>query len=362
MPNWATSSSTCGPEATTAACSSTICAQAVLQWTERYHQRCWLRQLTPDTTRQQENALLRVIARMDGTAFPTTARLTGRWLRGRLPTINDWVRGIPFVDKKVREQTRRRREERKMSLATAYCAETVAITYEDMGLLVTDKDTHWFDPGKFWSGDTLPLAPGYQLGERNRGGRRLGDLHARRHRSGVAGQIQHRTVRVDRFLQFAVPLRRLRPAHRDHQPHLVESRADRVIETRPKKPCTSRSPSACAVMSSTLTPQLFGPDAPGDDLAGQQRGQVVLDRVRGLAVAAQRWRLVDLDPILTEADRAGHRVVSGGRGLKTTCALDLSAATAAPLAAMTPPRWVTELVIMDMLTEPLSQAAPISSA
>jgi hypothetical protein len=138
--------------------------QAVLQWTERYHQRCWLRQLAPDTTRQQENALLRVIARMDGTAFPTTARLTGRWLRGRLPTINDWVRGIPFVDKKVREQTRRRREARQMSVATAYCAETVAITYEEMGLLVTDKETNWFDPGRFWSGDTLPLAPGYQLG------------------------------------------------------------------------------------------------------------------------------------------------------------------------------------------------------
>ncbi|MGA8249647.1 MAG: guanylate cyclase [Mycobacterium sp.] len=138
--------------------------QAVLQWTERYHQRCWLRQLAPDTTRQQENALLRVIARMDGTAFPTTARLTGRWLRGRLPTINDWVRGIPFVDKKVRERTRRRREARRMSVATAYCAETVAITYEEMGLLVTDRETNWFDPGRFWSGDTLPLAPGYQLG------------------------------------------------------------------------------------------------------------------------------------------------------------------------------------------------------
>jgi hypothetical protein len=139
--------------------------QAVQQWTERYQQRAWLRQLTPYATRKQENELLRVIARMDGTAFPTTARLTGRWLRGRLPTINDWVRGIPVVDKTVREQTRRRREEHKMSLGTAYCAETVAITYEEMGLLITDKDANWFDPGKFWSGDTLPLAPGYRLGE-----------------------------------------------------------------------------------------------------------------------------------------------------------------------------------------------------
>jgi hypothetical protein len=138
--------------------------EAVQQWTERYHQRCWLRQLTPYATRKQENELLRVIARMDGTAFPTTMRLTGRWLRGRLPTITDWVRGIPFVDRKVREQAQRRRKQREMSLATAYCAETVAITYEEMGLLVTDKDANWFDPGKFWSGDTLPLAPGYQLG------------------------------------------------------------------------------------------------------------------------------------------------------------------------------------------------------
>ena len=102
---------------------------------------------------------------MDGTAFPTTMRLTGRWLRGRLPTINDWVRGIPFVDRKVREQTQRRRRQREMSLETAYCAETVAITYEEMGLLDTDKYSNWFDPGSFWSGDTLPLAPGYQLGE-----------------------------------------------------------------------------------------------------------------------------------------------------------------------------------------------------
>lgn len=140
--------------------------QAVVQWTERYHQRCWLRQLTPYASRTQENELLRVIARMDGTAFPTTVRLTGRWLRGRVPTLNDWARGMPLLDKKIREQTQRRREQqRKMGLQTAYCAETVAITYEDMGLLRTEKDSNWFDPGSFWSGDALPLAPGYRLGD-----------------------------------------------------------------------------------------------------------------------------------------------------------------------------------------------------
>jgi hypothetical protein len=139
--------------------------QAVLQWNERYHQRCWLRQLTPYATRRQDNEVLRVIARMDGTAFPTTMRLTGRWMRGRLPNLSDWTRGIPFLDKKVHESTQRRKAQgRKMGLETAYCAETAAITYEEMGLIVTDKDWNWFDPGSFWSGDALPLAPGYQLG------------------------------------------------------------------------------------------------------------------------------------------------------------------------------------------------------
>ncbi|MGZ6779858.1 MAG: guanylate cyclase, partial [Mycobacterium sp.] len=125
----------------------------------------WLRQLTPDASREQEDQVLRVIARMDGTPFPSTVRLTGRWFRGRVPTASDWTRGIPFVDKKVRESARRRRaDERKAGLETAYCAETVAITYEEMGLLTTEKHSSWFDPGKFWSGDSLPLSPGYKLG------------------------------------------------------------------------------------------------------------------------------------------------------------------------------------------------------
>ncbi|MGC7323337.1 guanylate cyclase, partial [Mycobacteroides abscessus subsp. massiliense] len=44
-----------------------------------------------------------------------------------------------------------------------FCAETVAITLEEMGLLVTEKRSNYFDPGSFWSGDNLPLAPGYSL-------------------------------------------------------------------------------------------------------------------------------------------------------------------------------------------------------
>jgi hypothetical protein len=39
----------------------------------------------------------------------------------------------------------------------------VAVTYEEMGLLTTEKHTSWFDPGKFWSGDLLALTQGYKL-------------------------------------------------------------------------------------------------------------------------------------------------------------------------------------------------------
>ena len=138
---------------------------AVEQWMSKYGQRCWLRQLTPYATREQEDALLRVVARMDGTAFPTTARLTGRWMRGRLPTVSDCTRGLPFVHKKVRESAERDKQTRRTSLETAYCAETVAITYEEMGLITTEKHENYFDPGSFWSGDELPLVSGYQLGK-----------------------------------------------------------------------------------------------------------------------------------------------------------------------------------------------------
>jgi hypothetical protein len=140
--------------------------EAIEQWIRRYGQRCWLRQLTPYANREQEDRMLRVIARMDGTAFPSTARLTGRWLRGRLPTPDDVTRGIPVLDDIFRESAERRKAARRqVGLETAYCAETVAITYEEMGLLSTHKHSNWFDPGSFWSGDSLPLVPGYVLGE-----------------------------------------------------------------------------------------------------------------------------------------------------------------------------------------------------
>jgi hypothetical protein len=138
--------------------------QAVERWMQTYGQRCWLRQLTPEVTRAQEDRMLRVIARMDGTPFPSTARLTGRWLRGRLPVVSDFTRGIPYVHPKVRESAERAKARKRTTLQAAYCAETVAITYEEMGLLTTEKHDNWFDPGSFWSGDELPLADPYRLG------------------------------------------------------------------------------------------------------------------------------------------------------------------------------------------------------
>ena len=140
--------------------------QAVGRWVHNYHQRCWLRQLTPYANREQEDRALKVIARMDGTPFPSTARLTGRWFRGRVPVVSDFTRGIPFVHSRVRESARRKKAEKlNVGLETAYCAETVAITYEEMGLLATEKHYNWFDPGSFWSGDHLPLTAGYRLND-----------------------------------------------------------------------------------------------------------------------------------------------------------------------------------------------------
>ena len=100
---------------------------AVLQWGRRYGQRAWLRQLSgpaePAVTSEMEDALLRTIARLDGTPFPSMARLAGRWLRGRLPA------------RRRRGDSPTRGAHRGRHLESAYCAEVVAVTYEDMGLL-----------------------------------------------------------------------------------------------------------------------------------------------------------------------------------------------------------------------------------
>ena len=117
---------------------------AVILWATRYGQRAWLRQLEPPPTHEMEDALLRTIARLDGTPFPSAAQLTSGWLRGRLPPI--------------------RRDERSADLETAYCAQIVAVTYQAMGLLPGRRQPNWYDAGRFWSGDDLRLSAGSRLG------------------------------------------------------------------------------------------------------------------------------------------------------------------------------------------------------
>jgi hypothetical protein len=118
--------------------------EAVLTWATKYGQRPWLRQLDPVITSEMEDAVLRTIARMDGTPFPSTARLAGRWLSGRAPAV--------------------RRRELDSDLETAYCAEVLAVTYQAMGLLPGRHPANWYDAGSFWSGDHISLNAGFALG------------------------------------------------------------------------------------------------------------------------------------------------------------------------------------------------------
>ncbi|MEV4482441.1 hypothetical protein [Micromonospora coxensis] len=128
---------------------------AVCVWANRYGQRGWLRQLEPPAGPDREEAVLRTIARLDGTPFPSTAQLAWRWARGRVPQVRlplpgrDDRRGKPLSDR---------------ALETAYCAEVVAVTYEAMGLLPAGRRPNWYDPGRFWSGDDLDLTGGARLG------------------------------------------------------------------------------------------------------------------------------------------------------------------------------------------------------
>ena len=122
---------------------------AVTVWAHRYGQRGWLRQLEQPVTRSMEDRALKTVARLDGTPFPSSAQLTWRWVRGRMPRFRP-----PW----------REHESAESALETAYCAEVVAVTYEDMGLLPRGRKPHWYDPGRFWSGDQLALCDGFTLG------------------------------------------------------------------------------------------------------------------------------------------------------------------------------------------------------
>ena len=116
---------------------------AVTTWRRRYGQRGWLRQLVGPAedggvTPAMEDAVLRSIARFDGRPFPTTRHLARGWINGRI--------------------------RRDTTSEAVFCAELVAATYTEMGLLGNDRPGNWYDPGKFWSGDDLALMQGAQLG------------------------------------------------------------------------------------------------------------------------------------------------------------------------------------------------------
>ncbi|WP_040841900.1 hypothetical protein [Nocardia brevicatena] len=119
---------------------------AVLVWANRYGQQAWLRQLDPPATPEMEDSVLRTVARLDGTPFPSTAALAARWFRGRL-----------------RPPRRRSHRAAARQVENAYCAEIVAATYQAMGLLPDNRSPDWYDPGRFWSGDRLRLTDGHVL-------------------------------------------------------------------------------------------------------------------------------------------------------------------------------------------------------
>jgi len=112
-------------------------ADAVTTWNARYHQRAWLRQLSGPIERSHEDRLMEIIDRFDGRPFPTTQELFKGWLTSR---------------------TRH-----PSSLESVFCAQLVATTYQHMGLLASTRPANRYDPGRFWSGDHLPLIAPYEL-------------------------------------------------------------------------------------------------------------------------------------------------------------------------------------------------------
>jgi hypothetical protein len=111
---------------------------AVSVWKHKYGQDAWMRPIDIDVTREQEDAVLRTIDELDGSAFPRIRSLAKGWVLGRA--------------------------RRRSTLEALFCAEVVAITYERMGLLPAERPPNWYDPGKFWSGDNLRLEGGASLG------------------------------------------------------------------------------------------------------------------------------------------------------------------------------------------------------
>ena len=90
---------------------------------------------------------IRNLARLNGVPFPGTVELAWRWLRGRDAYLSQ-----------------RAAREKAVRPEAAYCAEVVGVTLEAMGILEDDVPMNWYDPGRFWSGDSLPIRAGWSYG------------------------------------------------------------------------------------------------------------------------------------------------------------------------------------------------------
>lgn len=106
-------------------------ADAAGQWHHRYGQEAWMRPIDIDVDTEMEDAVITAVAELNGRTFPGTRSLATGWLKGRV--------------------------RRDAGLEQLFCAEVVAITYERMGLLGSERPANWYDPGKFWSGHHLQL-------------------------------------------------------------------------------------------------------------------------------------------------------------------------------------------------------------
>ena len=115
-----------------------LLTDAVRTWSQRYGQLAFTRRLDVDVTVEQEDAALLAMEAHNGQPFPKMVALSRRWVLGRF--------------------------RRQVSLEHLYCAELVALTYEEMGLLDARRPANWYDPGRFWSGDRLELI-GASLGD-----------------------------------------------------------------------------------------------------------------------------------------------------------------------------------------------------
>ena len=127
--------------------------EAVTTWQGRYGQRAWLRQLSPDVGREQEDAVLRTIARLNGVSFPSTMGLAWRWLRGRDGYLS-----------------RREAERKGLRPEDAYCAEVVAVTLEEMGVLRDRRADQLVRPGPLLERRHAAAEAGVDLRGRGRGG------------------------------------------------------------------------------------------------------------------------------------------------------------------------------------------------